>query len=176
MTLPPGQARIQVVGGGGAAGYFWKAVTSCSQKAGRSSGLRLVTSTFGPALQTCTSVSTQVPPALLISVCRLGHEVRVRPRTRSASTSVHGPWQMTAAGFARLEHRPGELHGRGHSAQLVRAGHAAGQDQPVVAGRVGVVDGLVHREGVALVQVVERLSLPGLRREEPAPQGPRWSR
>ena len=43
-----------------------------------------------------------VPPALRMSVCRLGHEVSVRPRTTSASTSVHGPWQMTATGF-----RPG---------------------------------------------------------------------
>ena len=34
-----------------------------------------------------------------MSVCRLGHEVSVRPRTTSASTSVHGPWQIAATGL-----------------------------------------------------------------------------
>ena len=38
-------------------------------------------------------------PAFTMSVRRLGHEVRVRSRTRSASTRIHGAWQMTAAGF-----------------------------------------------------------------------------
>jgi hypothetical protein len=40
-----------------------------------------------------------IAPALRISVFRLGHEVNVRPCTRSPSTSVQGPWQTTAAGF-----------------------------------------------------------------------------
>ena len=44
-------------------------------------------------------MSTQLPPALRMSVLRLGQEVRVRPRTRSASTSSHGAWQITAAGL-----------------------------------------------------------------------------
>jgi hypothetical protein len=65
------------------------ASTICSQKAGRSSGFRLVTSVFGPLVQTRTSASTQLPPALRMSVRRLGHEVSVRPRTRSASTRAH---------------------------------------------------------------------------------------
>src|SRR5581483_1242321 len=77
----------------------WNASTSLVQNAGRSSGLRLVTRTFGPLVSTCTSSSTHSPPALRMSVCRLGHDVRVRPRTRSASTIVHGPWQITAAGL-----------------------------------------------------------------------------
>ena len=63
-------------------------------KAGRSPGLRLVTS----VPSTTTSSSTQVPPALRMSVCRLGNEVSVRPRTTSASTSVHGAWQIAATG------------------------------------------------------------------------------
>ena len=42
---------------------------------------------------------TRFPPALRMSVCRLGHDMSVRPRTRSASTGVHGPWQITAAGL-----------------------------------------------------------------------------
>jgi hypothetical protein len=34
-----------------------------------------------------------------MSVCRLGQLVSVRSRTTSASTSVHGAWQMAATGF-----------------------------------------------------------------------------
>src|SRR5215218_6614271 len=66
-----------------------------SQKAGRSSGLRLVTR----PLSTTTSSSTQLPPAFLISVRSVGHDVSLRPRTTSASTSVQGRWQITATGF-----------------------------------------------------------------------------
>jgi hypothetical protein len=66
-----------------------------AQKAGRSSGLRLETS---PA-STTTSSSTQFPPALRMSVCRLGQDVILRPLTSPASTSVHGPWQMTPTGL-----------------------------------------------------------------------------
>src|SRR5690606_13973136 len=69
------------------------------QNAFRSSGLRLVTSLFGPASQVTTSSSTQVAPALRRSVRRLGQDVSVRPRTTSASISVHGAWQMAATGL-----------------------------------------------------------------------------
>ena len=72
-------------------GWRWNSATSFLQNAGRSSGLRLVTSTFGPCVQTWTSVSTQVPPAFWMSVRRLGQEVSVRPRApdppRQASTA-----------------------------------------------------------------------------------------
>jgi hypothetical protein len=34
------------------------------------------------------------------SVCSDGHDVSVRPLTTPASISVHGPWQITATGFA----------------------------------------------------------------------------
>jgi hypothetical protein len=37
------------------------------------------------------SLSTHVPPALRMSVLSEGHEVSVRPRAASTSTSVHGP-------------------------------------------------------------------------------------
>src|SRR4051794_24916801 len=60
-----------------------------------SSGLREVTRPSS----TQTSSSTQVPPALRTSVCSDGHEVSVRPRTTSASTSVHGAWQIAATGL-----------------------------------------------------------------------------
>src|SRR5918912_1726171 len=35
-----------------------------------------------------------------MSVCRLGYEVSVLPLTTSASTNVHGPWQITPTGLA----------------------------------------------------------------------------
>ena len=82
------------------------ASTASWQYALRSSGLRLVTRVFGPAVQICTSSSTQVAPALRRSVLRLGHEVRVRPRTTSASTRVHGAWQIAATGLPAVEERP----------------------------------------------------------------------
>ena len=67
--------------------------------ASRSSGLRLEIMTFGPPSQTTTSSSTQFAPALRRSVCTLGHDVIVRSRTTSASTSVHEPWQITPTGL-----------------------------------------------------------------------------
>src|SRR5215211_7724990 len=70
--------------------------TILEQNTGKSSGLRLVTSPWSVT----TSSSTQLPPALRISVCRVGYEVRVRPFTTSASTSFHGPWQIAPTGLA----------------------------------------------------------------------------
>src|SRR5205807_5211047 len=64
-------------------------------KAGISEGLRLV---IRP-LSTFTSLSTQLPPAFFTSVFKDGHDVRVRPRTTSASTRVHGPWHIAATGL-----------------------------------------------------------------------------
>src|SRR5690242_4264910 len=69
--------------------------TMAGQKARRSSGERLVVN--WPS--TTTSVSTTSAPALRRSVHRLGHEVSVTPRTRPASSSVHGPWQIAAMGL-----------------------------------------------------------------------------
>src|SRR5215217_132645 len=69
--------------------------TILALKAGRSSGLRLVTR----PRSVWTSSSTQAPPAFSMSVRMLGHEVRVRPLTTSASTRVQGPWQMAATGL-----------------------------------------------------------------------------
>src|SRR5215510_5374519 len=64
-------------------------------KAGMSSGLRLVTSP--PSVTTWRS--THSAPAFFRSVFRDGHDVTERPRTMSASISVHGPWQIAAIGF-----------------------------------------------------------------------------
>src|SRR5207248_4688982 len=51
--------------------------TIFSLNAGRSSGFRLVTRPWS----TTTSLSTHSPPALRMSVLRLGHDVTLRPRT-----------------------------------------------------------------------------------------------
>src|SRR3954469_10922064 len=72
--------------------------TILSLKAGRSSGLRLVTRPWS----TTTSSSTHLPPALRMSVLIDGYEVTVRPLTASASTSTHGPWQIAAIGLPAL--------------------------------------------------------------------------
>src|SRR4051794_26275021 len=64
-------------------------------KAGISAGLRLVTR----PRSTTTSSSIHEAPALRMSVLSDGHEVIFLPRTRLASTSVQGPWQMAATGL-----------------------------------------------------------------------------
>src|SRR3954451_17332858 len=69
--------------------------TILAQNAGRSSGLREDTRPSS----TTTSSSTHVPPALRMSVCSDGHEVIVRPCSTSASTRVHGAWQIAATGL-----------------------------------------------------------------------------
>jgi hypothetical protein len=68
--------------------------------------------------------------------------------------------------LAGLEERPHELHGVLVGAQHVRVGDPAGQDQPVVVVGAGRRDGLVDREGVALVEVVEALDLARLQRHQ----------
>src|SRR4051812_17322574 len=66
-----------------------------SQKAGRSSGDRLVVRF--PSVTTCSSTTSA--PALRRSVRRLGNEVSRRPPTTPASTKFHGPWQIAATGL-----------------------------------------------------------------------------
>src|SRR3954467_8992876 len=60
--------------------------TLLALNASRPPRLRAVTR----AWSTTTCASTHVPPALRMSVCSDGQDVTVRPRTTSASTSVHG--------------------------------------------------------------------------------------
>ena len=92
--------------------------------------------------------------------------MRVRPSTTAASISVHGAWQIAPDGLAHLEERADELDRLGLRAQVVRVGHAARQHQPVVVGRVRVRDDHVDREGVRLVEVVERLDLARFGRDQ----------
>src|SRR5690606_30349472 len=77
------------------AAAVWKTRSISRLNAGMSSGLRLLTS----LPSTTTSWSTQWAPALRRSSCSDGQLVNVRPRTRSADTSSHGPWQITALGL-----------------------------------------------------------------------------
>ena len=136
--------------------------TILAQKAGRSSGLRLETRPWS----TWTSSSTQVAPALRRSVCSDGHDVSVRPLRTSASTSVHGPWQITPSGFLDADEVAHEGDGVLVGAQEVGIRDAAGQDEPVVVVDVGVGDRLVGGEGLALVEVVEALEVARLEREQ----------
>ena len=104
-----------------------------SLKAGRSSGLRLVTR----LPSTTTSSSTQSAPALRRSVCRLGHEVTgarddvgLGQRPRGVTDRRHRPVRLDEAltkATASLVHP-----------QRVGVGHAAGQHEPVVRRGVGV--------------------------------------
>jgi hypothetical protein len=59
-----------------------------------------------------------------------------------------------------------EPHGVGVVAQEVGVGDPAGQHQPVVVAGAGLRDGLVDREGVTLVEVVEALDLASLQRHQ----------
>ena len=65
-----------------------------------------------------------------------------------------------------LEERAHEAHGVLVHPQEVGVGHAARQHQAVVVGRVRVLGGLVDGERVRLVEVVERLHLAVLDRDE----------
>ena len=116
---------------------------------------------------TWTSSSTQVAPAFSRSVFerRPRGQRAARART-SASTSVHGPWQITPTGLRLLEEARTKRHRVLVGAQEVGVRDAAGQHEPVVVGRVGVRDGLVDRERVGLVEVVEGLHLAVLGRDQ----------
>ena len=101
-----------------------------------------------------------------MSVFSDGHDVIVRPLSTSASTSVHGPWQITPTGFACSKNASHEAHRVLVRAQEVRVRDAAGQHEAVVVGRVGVRDRLVDPERVGLVEVVEGLDLAVFDRDQ----------
>jgi len=107
--------------------------------------LRLVTN---PSSVT-TSRSTQSAPAFRRSVRSDGHDVTVRPRATSASTSIHGAWQMAATGLpaskkcrtnctARSSIRsvsalitpPGSMSASKSSARAVSSGRSTGISSP----------------------------------------------
>ena len=92
-----------------------------------------------------------------MSVCRLGHEVSVRPVDDAGLDQRPRPVADRRDRLAGLEERPRELDRLGDGPQDVGVGDAAGQNEGVVVVGVGVVDGRVDVEGVGLVEVVERL-------------------
>ena len=103
------------------------------QKAGRSSDFRLVTRTLGPDVLTCTCSSTHVPPALRMSVCRLGHDVRLRPRGRRPAAGGRRPARIrpTRRRRARGPPRPRPVRGRRFLAEYPgRAGGGASAPRP----------------------------------------------
>ena len=96
-------------------------------KAGMSSGLRLVIS----CRRQTTSLSRHSAPAFSRSLRRDGHEVTLRPSTRSASINVHGPWQIAATGLPVVAEGANEIDRFLLEAQFVRIDHAARQNQRV---------------------------------------------
>ena len=98
------------------------------------------------------------------SVCRLGHDVSRAAATTSASISVQGAWQIAATGL------PDSTNWRTNATASSSVRSASGLATPpgstsaVVVGDVGARHGQVDVEGVALVEVVERLHRAVLRR------------
>ena len=90
----------------------------------------------------------------------------MRPSTTPASIRVHGRVADRADRLARLEERAHERDRLGLGAQVVGVRDPARQHQAVVVAGVGVGRGDVDLEGVALVEVVERLDLAGLGRDQ----------
>ena len=78
--------------------------------------MRLLTIVFGPFVSTCTSVSTQLLLALRISVCRLGHEVRVRPRYEALRAYLAEGPHATGQPFVVSERK---IARRGYSERLL---------------------------------------------------------
>ena len=137
--------------------------TILALKAGRSSGLRLVTRPSS----TWTSSSTQVAAG----VADVG--LQRRPRGDRAALDDVGldEHPRRVADRRRPACPASKKRGRSATASVVGAqevgvGDAAGQQQPVVVVGVGVGDRLVDRERVALVEVVEGLDLARLERQQ----------
>ncbi len=90
----------------------------------------------------------------------------MRPSTTSASISVHGAWQIAPTGLPASKKARTNSTALGLGAQVVGVRDAAGQHQAVVVAGVGVGDDHVDGERVALVEVVERLDLARLGRDQ----------
>jgi hypothetical protein len=95
-----------------------------------------------------------------------------RPRRQGAALDHvgldQGPGAVADRGhrLAGLEEGAHERDRGGVGAQRVGVGDPAGQHQAVVVVGAGLRDGLVDREGVALVEVVEALDVVGLERQQ----------
>ena len=125
--------------------------------AGMSSGLRLVTSPWS----TTTSWSTQLPPALRISVWSVGHEVSFRPLDDACLDEDPRAVADRRHRLARLEE---SLHERDDvlvAAELVGVADAARDHQRVVVGSVDLFDRLVDLQLVPLSKWLNPWISPG---------------
>ena len=102
--------------------------TIFEQNAGRSSGLRLETRPSSCA----TSSSTQLAPALRMSVCRLGQDVIVRPVEHAGLDERPRAVADHADRLVLLEERAHESHRALVGAQRVGVGDSARQHEAVV--------------------------------------------
>ena len=114
-----------------------------------------------------TASSTHSPPALRMSVCRLGHDASRRPLTTSASTRVHGAWQIAATGLPEADEVPDERHRVG----VERAVRRGWRRRPAAPARRSRRRGLSYTAGrpdwvLRLVEVLEELGLTRLGREQ----------
>ncbi len=95
-----------------------------------------------------------------------GQLVAVRPRSRSASTSSHGPWQIAPIGFpcsakSLISWIDSDVH-----SQMIGIAHAAGQDQRVEVVGMGLIDRQVRADRLARIVVDRRLDRIALGRRE----------
>ena len=101
-----------------------------------------------------------------MSVWMLGHDVSFRPRTTSASTSIHGPWQITPTGLPGSKNSRTNWTASSSHPHRVRVADAARDHERVVVVDARVLDGAVDLERVGLVVVVEALDLALLERDQ----------
>ena len=136
--------------------------TSLALNAGRSSGL-------ARGDEALVDVDLLVDPGRA-RVAQVGPQRRPgRERAAAhdpASISVHGAVADRRHRLGLVEERAHERDGVRVGAQEVGVGDAARQHEPVVARGVGLLDGVVDRERVALVEVVEALDVAGLERDQ----------
>src|ERR1700730_2908487 len=133
-----------------------------AQKAGKSSGLRLVARPWS----TTTSRSIHSGPAFFRSVFSDGHEVTCLPRTASASISVHGSWQIAAIGLLGSKKRAHEADRARIGAQRVGVGDAAREHQRRIVLGLGLIQGPPDGYLVALFLLLHALDLAGMQRHD----------
>jgi len=125
----------------------------------RSSGLRLVIKMLEPLWQMTTSSSTHSPPALRMSVCRLGHDVKRRPGEYVGLDQCPRPMTYRSDGLSRSDELTDEADGGLVHTQLIGVRNTARQDNAVKVLDLELIGRHIDVEGVCLFKVVNRLSL-----------------
>ena len=98
----------------------------------------------------------------MMSVFTLGQLVNVRPRTTSASTSVHGPWQITATGLPASKNDLAKATASGSVRSWSGFATPPGRTSPSYAATSASATVSSTSNVSRLVEVVERLDLAGL--------------